>query len=454
MNRKKTGIAILFLLLALLFTTACNNEKGNNLYIGVEGGEFNLTSPGQADSPAHLTLIKHLYKGIFEYDPSGQVIPVLAENFYYSEDGKKVFIELKDDLFWSDGQAISPEDIFHGLKNNIESDQGRYSYLYNYIDLKNENAISLAEDKKLSIQLKKPFTDFEKILAMPAFYPVLNETDFLAGPFSGDFILEKKSKNKIVLIPNQEKEVDKISTPEAITFEFSLTRDKVVKGFKEKNYDIIFPESPIDEIKGQPQTLAGGQLLWFNFQNDDLKNLAAREKIQSALGKNDRKSDYSFANSELQLIFLNEKNLLKEAEKIKAQLDKKAGLVVELHGLDLEEYFLNLREGNFDLALEEWQGEYLGKNALFEYFQNPIYNPLNVSGLNIPAINDLQNQINKIADSDQREELFLALEKELSETIPALIISEGIDKDFYIQRVKKSLVNPIYGYHDYTNTSF
>lgn len=454
MNKKRIGILTAILILALVFTAGCNNEKGNNLYIGVEGEELNLALAGQADNPAHLTLLKHLYKGIFEYDASGQPVPVLAESFNYSEDGKTIFIKTKDGITWSDGQAISPEDILLGLKNNMEADQGKYSYLYNYLDLKNENAISLDEDNHLVLKLKKSFTDFEKILAMPVFYPVLNSEDFLAGPFSGDFVVDKKSKSKISLVPARENQDAKQAGPESITFEFSLSRDKLLKGFQEKDYDIIFPKDPVANLKGQTYSLAGGQILWLNAKNEDLKNLEARQKIQEALGQTDKKTDYLFANQGIRLLFLNDQPSIKEVEKIKSQLEKKLGLEVELVGLELEEYFASLREGNFDLALEEWQGEYMGKNAFYEYFQNPIYNPLNASGLNLPAVNDLQNQINKIADSDQREELFLALDAELKKMIPALIISEGIDKEVYIQRVKKTLVNPVYSYHDYTNTSF
>ncbi len=66
----------------------------------------------------------------------------------------------------------------------------------------------------------------------------------------------------------------------------------------------------------------------------------------------------------------------------------------------------------------------------------------------------MQNKINKIVDSPEREELFNELERKIHESISAIVLSEGIEKEVYIQRVKNILINPIYNYHDYSNVKY
>ncbi len=56
------------LILLTLFITGCNNEKGNNLYIGAEGNY---------NEELNLTLLNNLYIGLFEYDANNKVTPVL-----------------------------------------------------------------------------------------------------------------------------------------------------------------------------------------------------------------------------------------------------------------------------------------------------------------------------------------------------------------------------------------
>src|SRR5690606_23311709 len=102
---------------------------------------------------------------------------------------------------WSDGSPITVNDVVTGLQNNIRNASDKYSYQYKYLDNKVPENIKVNEEGLLEITLSREFTDFEKVLAMPIFYPVMNSEDFLNGPYSGDFVVEKKSGDKIVLVP-------------------------------------------------------------------------------------------------------------------------------------------------------------------------------------------------------------------------------------------------------------
>lgn len=454
--------SIMLLIILSLFIAGCNNEKGNNLYIGVEGEE---------NEAARLTLMENLYIGLFEYNGTNDVEPILAESFYYDETGKKMFIKINEGFLWSDGSPITVNDVVTGLQNNIRNASDKYSYQYKYLDNKVPENIKVNEEGLLEITLSREFTDFEKVLAMPIFYPVMNSEDFLNGPYSGDFVVEKNSGDKIVLVPRDPEKAISENKTETIVFEYFSDKEKLVKGFQDKSLDILFPKSTLEEVKGEKNTNPGIKLLWLNSRSKVLNNIEARktiyEDIDKILGiypkvyrkdtvieKIELKGNYDFQNNTLDLLVLDSPEELKAGEKIKEQLTKNNNLAIQILAKPLEEYVQELRAGNFDLALEFFEGDYHGKNAYFELFKNPLNNPLNVSGIIEPEINNLQNQVNRIKDSEERELLFQELEKKIIEIVPAIIISEGIEKEIYIQRVKNIVINSIYNYHDYSNVKY
>ncbi len=464
-------ISLVSVIILVLLLTGCSNEKGNNLHIGVEASNILGSSVGEIVRDDQLTLINSLYKGLFEINGDKEVIPVLAESFNYSEDGRVITINIKEGFFWSDKTPITAEDIVKGLKNNIAQDQGKYVYQYKYFDKKVEENIRVNENNQVEIYLNKNFTDFEKVLAMPIFYPVLNAEDPLAGPYSGDFVVEKKTKDKIILAPRDKEKAVAEKKTESIVFEYSLGKEKLLKGFQAKEYDVIFPQSVMEEAKGEKIIAPALELLWINGRSEDFKKIDARKAIYQNLEKIDgiypsryrddskyekiiMKSDYTFNNPQLKLLILDVPKSVKTGEKIKEQLSKKINLDIEILAKTADDYYKDLRTGDFDLALETWEGDYHGKNAYFEVFRNPLHNPLNVSGINIPAINDLQNQINRTVDSPEREIIFNNLEKKIVESVSAIVLSEGLEKENYIQRVKNIGINSIYNYHDYSNIKY
>ncbi len=60
-------------------------------------------------SDTERDIIEILYSGLMGYDKNGNIVPELAT--YTEEDGRIFTVTLKDDLYWSDGEKITSEDI-------------------------------------------------------------------------------------------------------------------------------------------------------------------------------------------------------------------------------------------------------------------------------------------------------------------------------------------------------
>ena len=475
------GKRILILIVAVLTIslTGCNNEKGKNLYVGVSGFKKDFVSVGELNRKDELTVIDNLYEGLFEVNGENQVVPGLADSFSYSDDGKIMYIKIKEGIKWSDGSLLTAEDVKKGL-NNALAGKGRYSYQYMYFDDEAAEKIRINEEGILELYLKKPFVDFEKILAQPFFYPVLNQEDPLAGPFTGPFVVEKNSAEELVLKANPLFADQNPVLTESISFEFGVPDEELLRRYQDKEYDIIFPEDTLAGIETDYFTGPSVRLIWFNGISGELQEESARKKIADSIDKkeiikvleNKEKvvegiypsvyrdkedfpdsnyvSDYDFLNQDFRFLILEgeEENLI--ALEVKEQLYKELGLNIEIISKEPEAYLSALKNADFDLALETWEGEYHGKNAYFELFVSPLNTPLNISGLIDPEITSLQNKVAATSDPELRESLFRDLEGRILFLCPAVFLSEGSEKPVYIQRVKSVQVDSIYEYHDYS----
>jgi len=68
------------------------------------------------------TLIGLVYSGLMTYDNNGKIINDLAESYQISEDGKTYSFQLKNNIFWQDGEKLTADDIIYTIKTIQNSD--------------------------------------------------------------------------------------------------------------------------------------------------------------------------------------------------------------------------------------------------------------------------------------------------------------------------------------------
>ena len=52
-----------------------------------------------------------VYEGLFDYDNDGKMIPILAESYEMSGDGKTVTFNLRKGVKWHDGKPFTSADV-------------------------------------------------------------------------------------------------------------------------------------------------------------------------------------------------------------------------------------------------------------------------------------------------------------------------------------------------------
>lgn len=89
-------------------------------------GEPKGIDPHRASVAGEISIVKQLFSALFRYDENLNVIADLAsdvptdDNGGISKDGKTYTVKLRKDAKWSDGQALTAEDIVYSVKRMLD----------------------------------------------------------------------------------------------------------------------------------------------------------------------------------------------------------------------------------------------------------------------------------------------------------------------------------------------
>jgi ABC-type oligopeptide transport system substrate-binding subunit/class 3 adenylate cyclase len=164
--------------------------------------------PTMCGDTASSMMIKQLFSGLVEGDPTSEVVPDVAQSWEMSEGGRKYVFHLRDDVYWSDGVPVTAEDFEYAWKRVLDpvTESPVVGLLY---DIKGARAfrrgevgreavgIQALDDLTLMVELEEPTGYFLHLLTHTACYPVprrlveaRGETWIEAGVTNGAFRLE------------------------------------------------------------------------------------------------------------------------------------------------------------------------------------------------------------------------------------------------------------------------
>ena len=107
----KTFSAALLAASFSLGSFAVHAEKaGGSMVFLVQPEPPSLAGYVTTSGPVGLVSPK-IYEGLFDYDNDGNIIPVLAESYTMSADGKTVTFKLRKGVKWHDGEDFTSEDV-------------------------------------------------------------------------------------------------------------------------------------------------------------------------------------------------------------------------------------------------------------------------------------------------------------------------------------------------------
>lgn len=222
-------------------TLAVPDEKG--VFVEGEIGSPRFLNPVFSESyNVDRDIVELLYSGLMKYDETGRIVPDLAAEYKITDDGKTYEFTLKDDLFWSDGQKLTADDVVYTIK--IVSDPAYKSPLRTRWLGVGAEKIS---DTSLRLKLKSPYSSFLEnctLKIMPRhIWENVSAENFALSPYnlepvgSGPFMQKKIEKTKdgditsLTLVRNPKYYAKKPYLAE-FTFMFFEDYDSLVTAFK------------------------------------------------------------------------------------------------------------------------------------------------------------------------------------------------------------------------------
>lgn len=166
----KAAVAAVTLgLVTSMMTAGAYAEDAEKLTISVTGGGENAMVLNTALSGYlnGLSACRHAFEGLYKLDAEGNVVLGQAANVEVSEDMMTWTFTLRDDITWSDGQAVTAADFIYGFDYLAQSG-GDYCSLLSDV----AESYEAVDDNTVVIKLQFPCGYLPSILAFPSTYPV------------------------------------------------------------------------------------------------------------------------------------------------------------------------------------------------------------------------------------------------------------------------------------------
>ena len=171
-------------------------EKGGTVHM-LQNADFSYLDPSRGFDGGVNAFYRLIYRGLTmqaagDADDPNKIVPDLAEKLgEASDDGLTWTYTLKDDIFFDDGTPITSEAMKFGISRSWDPQVGIGSpYLRQVIDAPEGYqgpyvtgdlpTIETPDDKTIVFHLKKPFPEFDNVLAQP------NAVPFPEGTGAGD----------------------------------------------------------------------------------------------------------------------------------------------------------------------------------------------------------------------------------------------------------------------------
>ncbi|WP_216699719.1 ABC transporter substrate-binding protein [Arthrobacter sp. H5] len=102
-------------------TGEANDDGGNQLVVGTTAGVVNF-NPLVGNSRTDTWVTNLMYPSMMTLNDEAEKVPSVATEWGYSEDGLTAFVELRDDMEWTDGEPLNAEDVIFTI-NAIKEEQ-------------------------------------------------------------------------------------------------------------------------------------------------------------------------------------------------------------------------------------------------------------------------------------------------------------------------------------------
>ena len=284
-------ICLSILLGALLASCGPAADQGP-VRVAIFGDQQSLFRPGVRLSSAAQHMRAATHEGLVAMDPSGQVVPAIAERWIVTDDGLSYIFRLRDSN-WPNGDPITAAQVRLLLLDTIRRLDGTSLGL----DLAKVTDVRAMTGRVVELRLSGPMPDFLRLLAQP-------ELGFVRdGSGAGPMVMTRESESIIAelsALPPQQRGLpareDWEETSRPLTYQ-ALLGQSAVDAFSSDEIDVLmggtlanFPMAQLGPLsRGNVQVDPALGLFGLIFRSEEgvLSDPARREALAMALDRPD-----------------------------------------------------------------------------------------------------------------------------------------------------------------------
>ena len=254
-SRKKLTIAGVVLSLVIPFLTVSQASPvsaapDNTLNIVTAEPSTGL-DPAIAKTQASLRLMELIYDNLLDYDSEGNIVPGIAESWRVNSKGTVLTFKIRSNAKFSDGSAITPDDVVFSLNRAAKSATMQTSYA-NMKDVKASGSDSVV------VTLSKKDRTFLDTLAWVGNSGILSKAAVSAS--SDYFLAPKATSGPWQLISNIPRNRAKLEAnnfywrtgfPKIKTINYTYSSDDSAKAsaLEAGTQEMTFPMTPTNAIR-------------------------------------------------------------------------------------------------------------------------------------------------------------------------------------------------------------
>lgn len=296
------SIIVIIIVFIFLLTACTQSQVSDNTEIRIEdekpviGGQLSIAcvepmnfNPVNIKNKSYLDITNLIFNGLFEYDKDLRIVPVLAKEISIDEETGKSIIKLRNDIFWSDGNKVTSNDVKFTLdmiKNNSNSIyKNSISRIMNY---------QIIDDETIKISFTKSYFNVLEQLCFPIIPKhiyTLNENSIPVG--TGPYKVTNYKKLKHMdLEPNNfywDKEKPYIAKIKVLFVDNAYAFDTF---FQSREIDVLHASSydwekykELKDINTLKYISDGFEFISINHKNNLLMDKAVRQALMYAINR-------------------------------------------------------------------------------------------------------------------------------------------------------------------------
>ena len=268
-------------------------QDNSDINLGIYG--IDTLNPIATKSESVQKIMNIVYDPLFTVDAQENSVPVLAENYNMSEDGRQMTINLKDGIKWHDGTNFSADDVVYTL-SKLANGSGLYSKTAKKI-----KSFTAVNKNQVIINFEHPETDFSNCLTFPVISKNTAYTadDSFVPMGTGAYKFESRNSTEIVLTPKEEQE----NINKRVVVKILRDKTAAAEAFNVNELDAITSdeldlETSAPKNYSQTKTMISDNMVFmgFNTENPVLNSSGIRRAINAIIDKKKLVDNYAYGN--------------------------------------------------------------------------------------------------------------------------------------------------------------